>query len=87
MSAQWATVLAVGAGTVVLKAVGELHKSDSGGVVVGIRDEEALLAAVAGMASQELSVERMEDLAAGFELLIGARRDARFGPIVVATLK
>ena len=26
----------------------------------------------------------MEDVAAGFELLIGARRDARFGPIVLA---
>ena len=69
---------------VVLKSVSELHKSDSGGVVVGIRDEEALLAAVAGMTSHDLSVERMEDLASGFELLIGARRDARFGPIVLA---
>ncbi len=69
---------------VVLKSVSELHKSDSGGVVVGIRDEEALRAAVAKMSSRELSVERMEDLASGFELLIGARRDARFGPIVLA---
>ena len=69
---------------VVLKSVSELHKSDSGGVVVGIRDEEALRRRSRRMTSHELSVERMEDLASGFELLIGARRDARFGPIVLA---
>ena len=69
---------------VVLKAVAELHKSDAGGVVVGIRDEHELLAALGRRGPRELSVERMEDLAAGFELLIGARRDARFGPIVLA---
>ena len=69
---------------VVLKAVGELHKSNLGGVVVGIPDEGELLEAAAGMGSQPLSVERLENVADGFELLIGARRDARFGPIVLA---
>jgi acetate---CoA ligase (ADP-forming) len=29
------------------------------------------------------SVEAAEDTAAGFELLVGARRDPRFGPVVV----
>lgn len=68
---------------VVLKAVGELHKSDSGGVIVGIHDEEELREAVAALGRTQLSVERAEDVGAGFELLIGARRDARFGPVAV----
>ena len=38
---------------------------------------------VARLGSRELSVERMEDVAGGFELLIGARRDESFGPIVL----
>ena len=72
---------------VVLKALGMLHKSDAGGVVVGLRDEAALLAAVddvvARLAPPELAVERAEDTTAGFELIVGARRDARFGPLVL----
>ena len=73
---------------VVVKAIGSLHKSDEGGVVVGLRDRRAFESAVAGLVSRfgpaELSVEHAEDVAAGFELIVGARRDARFGPIVLA---
>ncbi len=69
---------------VVVKAVATLHKSDSGGVVVGVRDDEELAAVVARLGTGALSVERMEDVAGGFELLIGARRDESFGPIVLA---
>ena len=72
---------------VVVKALGLLHKSDAGGVVVGLRDRAELRTAVddlvARLAPDELSVERQEDVAAGFELLAGARHDPRFGPIVV----
>ncbi len=68
---------------VVLKAVDALHKSDAGGVVTGLRDEAELRAA-AGKLTGALSVERQEDAAAGFELLIGVRRDPSFGPVVVA---
>jgi acetate---CoA ligase (ADP-forming) len=68
---------------VVLKALGALHKSEGGGVVLGIRDEAALKAALEGLAAASYSVEAAEDTAAGFELLVGARHDARFGPIVV----
>lgn len=70
---------------VVLKAVAALHKSDGRGVILGIRDDDELAYALASLDSQELSVERAEDVASGFELLIGARRDARFGPIVLAS--
>jgi acetate---CoA ligase (ADP-forming) len=68
---------------IVLKSVGSLHKSDAGGVVVGIRGAEELAAALDRLAPP-YSVERMEDVDAGFELLIGARRDPRFGPILLA---
>jgi acetate---CoA ligase (ADP-forming) len=72
---------------VVLKALGLLHKSDAGGVVVGLRDEQELTAAhddlAARLAPEAFSVEIAEDVTAGFELLVGARRDPRFGPLVV----
>jgi acyl-CoA synthetase (NDP forming) len=73
---------------VVVKALGSLHKSDEGGVVLGLRDRRELESAVAGLVTRlgaaQLSVEHAEDVAAGFELIVGARRDARFGPIVLA---
>jgi len=75
---------------VALKALGTLHKSDAGGVVLGLRDEAALRAAVADLAARleppALSVERMAPVADGVELLIGARRDPRFGPVALAGL-
>ncbi|HEX4009616.1 MAG TPA: acetate--CoA ligase family protein [Solirubrobacteraceae bacterium] len=73
---------------VVLKALGHTHKSDAGGVVLGIADDAALAAAHAELrarlAPAECSVERMAALPDGVELLIGARWDARFGPIALA---
>jgi hypothetical protein len=72
---------------VVLKALGLLHKSDGGGIALGLRDEQALAAAFDDMKvrldSESFSLEAAEDVAAGFELLVGARRDPRFGPLVV----
>ena len=68
---------------VVLKALGALHKSDGGGVVVGLADEAALLAAVDRLGARAYSVEAYEDTSAGLELLVGARWDARFGAVVV----
>src|SRR6185312_3620280 len=65
---------------VAVKALGRLHKSDAGGVMLGVADEDALRAAVAELrdrlAPSALSVERMAPAGAGLELLIGARRDA-----------
>jgi acetate---CoA ligase (ADP-forming) len=75
---------------VALKALGMLHKSDAGGVALGLRDEAALSAALADMerrlAPPAFTVERMAPLADGVELLIGARWDARFGPIALIGL-
>jgi acyl-CoA synthetase (NDP forming) len=68
---------------VVLKALGALHKSDGGGVVVALGDAAALRAAVDRLGVAEYSVETQEDTAAGFELLVGGRWDPRFGAVVV----
>jgi acetate---CoA ligase (ADP-forming) len=72
---------------VVLKALGALHKSDAGGVVVDIRDAEGLRRAFDALqtklAAKEFSLERMAPVRDGVELLVGTRRDHRFGPIVL----
>jgi acyl-CoA synthetase (NDP forming) len=71
---------------VVLKTLGVLHKSDVGGVALGLRDERELTAAFEDitdrLAPEAFSVEAAEDVTAGVELLVGARRDPRFGPLV-----
>jgi acetate---CoA ligase (ADP-forming) len=75
---------------VVLKALGPLHKSDVGGVVLGLRDEHELTRAVdelrARLRPPALSVERTAAVDEGVELLVGARWDRRFGPIVLVGL-
>lgn len=75
---------------VVLKALGRVHKSEGGGVAVGLSDSRALEEAVARMetrlAPAEYSVECAAPLAAGVELIVGARRDPRFGPVALVGL-
>jgi acyl-CoA synthetase (NDP forming) len=74
---------------VVLKALGALHKSDVGGVVLGIRDAEELqrqLSVLATRAVEGYSVERTATVAKGIELIVGGRRDRRFGPILLVGL-
>jgi len=68
---------------VVVKALASLHKSDAGGVVVGLADAAAVAEAVEGLGGGRVSVEATADVASGLELLVGARRDARFGSVVV----
>lgn len=82
---------------VVLKAQSAklLHKSDAGGVIVGIADEAALRAqwqvlqdniarARSGLALDGVLVEAMAK--PGLELIVGARRDPEWGPILVLGL-
>jgi acyl-CoA synthetase (NDP forming) len=72
-----------------LKAVDTqlVHKSDSGGVRVGLADADALRAAALDMnerlAPERLFVERSADVRDGVELVVGATRDARFGAVVL----
>jgi acyl-CoA synthetase (NDP forming) len=75
---------------VVLKALGTLHKSDVGGVALGLRDERELSVAYADLCQRlrppAVAVERMAPLDDGVELLVGARWDARFGPVALVGL-
>jgi len=70
---------------VALKAVSVEHKSDAGGVVLGIEDAAALAAVSADLWARlgpgPLSVEAMADTSDGVELLVGCVRDPRFGPV------
>ncbi|TYB61446.1 CoA-binding protein [Nonomuraea sp. PA05] len=77
------------AGPLVLKAFGPglTHKSESGGVVLGLAYEE-LEAAAAGMRERlepaGFLVE--EQAAAGVELIVGLVRDPAFGPVLLVGL-
>jgi acyl-CoA synthetase (NDP forming) len=71
---------------VVLKALGQLHKSDAGGVAVGLVDAVALreqLSKMATLEAPEYSVERTAPVDDGVELIVGTRRDPRFGPVTL----
>jgi acyl-CoA synthetase (NDP forming) len=74
---------------VAVKALGLLHKSDAGGVALGIEDEQALEEALARMTTlsgEGYSVERMAPVDDGIELIAGSIQDARFGPVVLVGL-
>lgn len=90
-----ATAIAAAIGyPVVLKAQAAAlpHKTDAGGVVVGLADEAALVAGWAkltadvaaarpDLALDGVLVEKMG--AKGIELIVGARRDPEWGPVVL----
>jgi succinyl-CoA synthetase beta subunit len=75
---------------VVLKALGLLHKSDAGGVALAIGTAEELARSLTEMAKRlsapGYSVERSAPVGDGVELIVGVRRDPRFGPIALAGL-
>ncbi|WP_261720480.1 acetate--CoA ligase [Streptomyces sp. FZ201] len=78
------------AGPYVLKALHLLHKSDAGGVALGLAGPAELLAAFrkmhARLGAPSYSVEAMADLSDGIELIVGVNRDPRFGPVAMVGL-
>lgn len=71
---------------VVLKTAkqGLLHKSDQGGVFVGIADEEQLRRTYAALRTRlgdDVLVAPL--IAAGVEMILGLKRDPQFGPVVL----
>ncbi len=69
---------------VVLKALGVMHKSDAGGVALGLEGPEALASAAAAMEAPEgYSVEQMMAAPGSVELIAGCRRDRRLGPVLL----
>lgn len=71
---------------VVLKSLALEHKSDAGGVVLGIADAVELEAAYRRLPGGACSVERMAPLDEGLELIVGVRRDPGFGPVLLVGL-
>ncbi len=75
---------------VVLKALGLLHKSDAGGVVLGLADEPSAVTAYRDMVRRldppAVSAEHMADRDQGVELIVGTVWDARFGPVLMVGL-
>lgn len=74
----------------VLKAGWLEHKTEVGGVALGLHDEHAAVAAFAAM-SQRLGpgdyvLEEMDHHDDVVELIVGGRRDASFGPLVLVGL-
>lgn len=72
---------------VVIKAMGLLHKSDVGGVRLGVSDADAVRTEYRTMVERlnppAVTIEQMVDTSAGVELIVGVRQDARFGPIAM----
>ncbi len=61
-----------------------LHKSDVGGVLVGIDSKEALLAGFEKMNRLEgFAGVLVEEMVTGIELIVGAKVDFQFGPVVM----
>ncbi|MFE0516062.1 acetate--CoA ligase family protein [Streptomyces sp. NPDC058964] len=77
-------------GPYVLKALHLLHKSDAGGVVLGLAGADDVVAAFremhARLGASAYSVEAMADLSDGVELIVGVNRDPRFGPVAMIGL-
>ena len=61
-----------------------IHKSDVGGVIVGISNEQELTAAYQHFSRMEaFSGMLIEETVSGFELIIGAKNDFQFGPVIL----
>jgi acyl-CoA synthetase (NDP forming) len=75
---------------VALKAAGLLHKSDAGGVALDLEDAAALERALTALRERldatEVSVEEIAPVSEGVELIVGAKRDPRFGAVVLVGL-
>jgi succinyl-CoA synthetase beta subunit len=61
-----------------------LHKSDVNGVVVGIKDPESLKETYVRFQNfEDFSGMLVEEIVSGMELIIGAKIDYQFGPVIL----
>jgi len=84
-AAKWAQELG---GTVALKVLGPVHKSEGGGVRLGLRGYDEVLTAYGEMSSafgDEMAGALLQPmvLSGGVETIVGALQDPSFGPLVV----
>ena len=64
-----------------IHAPGVAHKTEAGGVILGIRDREELLQAAKALPGKEILVQKMESGLA--EAIVGYRDDPLVGPVVL----
>ena len=88
----FASLAGAGAQAVAIKLISEraVHKSDVGGVLLGIASPEAaaegaerLLGVAGGLGDPRATLLLTAMIAGGVECLVGARRDPHFGPVVL----
>jgi acyl-CoA synthetase (NDP forming) len=61
-----------------------IHKSDAGGVIVGIKDDGGLTAAYERLKTlQGFAGILVEEMVEGMELIVGAKVDFQFGPVIL----
>ncbi|MCL2511219.1 MAG: acetate--CoA ligase family protein, partial [Bacteroidales bacterium] len=71
----------------VMKVVGPVHKSDVGGVVLNVKTEEVVAAEFNRMIKiPETTAILMQPMLSGIELFVGAKREPKFGTMVLAGL-
>jgi acyl-CoA synthetase (NDP forming) len=74
----------------VLKAMGLAHKTEAGGVALGLADADALRAAFrrmrAATGAERFAVEAMATPPYAHELIVGVRRGPAFGPVAMVGL-
>lgn len=79
----------LGAARVALKASGLLHKTDAGGVVLGLGSREEVVAAASDLHARigdEALPFTLQQMASGLEILVGATRDPQLGAAIVVGL-
>lgn len=72
---------------VVMKVVGPVHKSDVGGVVLNVKDKETIVAEFERMMQiKDTTAILIQPMLSGTELFVGAKREDKFGHMVLAGL-
>lgn len=71
----------------VMKVVGPIHKSDVGGVVLNVKDDETVIKEFNRlMKIKDTYAVLMAEMLSGTEVFIGAKREGKFGHLVLAGL-
>ncbi|HQB77780.1 MAG TPA: acetate--CoA ligase family protein, partial [Tenuifilaceae bacterium] len=72
---------------VVMKVVGPVHKSDVGGVVLNVKDEETAAREFDRMIQiKDTTAILLQPMLSGVELFVGAKREDKFGHMVLCGL-
>ena len=71
----------------VMKVVGPVHKSDVGGVVLNVTDEDTLVSEFSRMISiPETTAIMLQPMLSGTQIFVGAKKEGKFGHLVMCGL-